>query len=146
MASIQEQLRPLKARYEHDKSLLDEIRTLKQKLDELKAKAEDAELRADIDLLADLKYYAIPEVEQRIQSLQSQKTIQEQNVTNGEDGSTDNTLLTDTVGPEQIMDVVSRWTGIPVTRLSKTQAERLLDLANSLKKRVVGQFSPPTCQ
>ncbi|CAJ0764526.1 23774_t:CDS:1, partial [Entrophospora sp. SA101] len=44
-----------------------------------------------------------------------------------------------TVGPEQIMDVVSRWTGIPVTRLSKTQAERLLDLANSLKKRVVGQ-------
>ncbi|CAJ0638973.1 5505_t:CDS:2 [Entrophospora sp. SA101] len=139
MASIQEQLRPLKARYEHDKSLLDEIRTLKQKLDELKAKAEDAELRADIDLLADLKYYAIPEVEQRIQSLQSQKTIQEQNMTNGADGSTDNTLLTDTVGPEQIMDVVSRWTGIHVTRLSKTQAERLLDLANSLKKRVVGQ-------
>src|SRR4051812_39524555 len=73
LAAIQEQLRPLKARYEHDKGRLDDIRNLKQKLDELRAKADDAERRADIQRAADLRYYAIPEVENRIQELQSQK-------------------------------------------------------------------------
>ncbi|KAF0516283.1 chaperone protein ClpB1 [Gigaspora margarita] len=50
-----------------------------------------------------------------------------------------NNLLTEVVGPEQITEVVSRWTGLPVSRLSKSQAERLLSLADSLHKRVVGQ-------
>ncbi|CAG8752615.1 25040_t:CDS:2 [Dentiscutata erythropus] len=128
MADIQEQLRPLKAKYEHDKSRLDEIRTLKQKLDELKNKADYAEMRGDIDQAADLRYYAIPEVEQRIATLQSQKMKEDTN-----------NLLTEVVGPEQITEVVSRWTGIPVSRLSKSQAERLLSLADALHKRVVGQ-------
>jgi ATP-dependent Clp protease ATP-binding subunit ClpB len=132
MAEIREQLGPLKAKYEHDKSRLDDIRNLKQKLDELRAKADDAERRADIQTAADLRYYAIPEVENRIQELQSQKEKQD-----GE--RSDDRLLTDTVGPEQINEVVSKWTGIPVSRLSKSQAERLLTLSNSLHKRVVGQ-------
>ncbi|CAG8595630.1 27894_t:CDS:2 [Racocetra persica] len=128
MADIQEQLRPLKAKYEHDKSRLDELRALKQKLDELKTKADYAEMRGEIEKAADLRYYAIPEVEQRITTLQSQKP---------KDDSTN--LLTEVAGPEQITEVVSRWTGIPVSRLSKSQAERLLSLADSLHKRVVGQ-------
>ncbi|CAG8438359.1 11337_t:CDS:2 [Funneliformis caledonium] len=138
MAEIQEQLRPLKARYEHDKSRLDHIRQLKQKLDELRAKAEDAERRADIPTAADLRYYAIPEVENRIQELQDQKVKQEEDRASNPN-ITENNLLTDTVGPEQINEVVSRWTGIPVSRLSKSQAERLLTLAESLHKRVIGQ-------
>ncbi|CAI2185984.1 10392_t:CDS:2, partial [Funneliformis geosporum] len=138
MAEIQEQLRPLKARYEHDKSRLDYIRQLKQKLDELRAKADDAERRADIPMAADLRYYAIPEVENRIQELQDQKVKQdEERVSNP--NITENNLLTDTVCPEQINEVVSRWTGIPVSRLSKSQAERLLTLSDSLHKRVIGQ-------
>jgi ATP-dependent Clp protease ATP-binding subunit ClpB len=116
---------------------LDDIRNLKQKLDELRAKADDAERRADIPTAADLRYYAIPEVENRIQELQSQQVKQEEGkVANL---SEDVHLLTDTVGPEQINDVVSRWTGIPVSRLSKSQAERLLSLSDSLHKRIVGQ-------
>ncbi|RIA82783.1 heat shock protein [Glomus cerebriforme] len=133
MAEIQEQLRPLKARYEHDKSRLDDIRNLKQKLDELRAKADDAERRADIPTAADLRYYAIPEIESRIQELQARKDQQDK------EKSEDYHLLTDTVGPEQINEVVSRWTGIPVSRLSKSQAERLLTLSDSLHKRVIGQ-------
>ncbi|CAG8561632.1 3952_t:CDS:2 [Gigaspora rosea] len=128
MADIQEQLRPLKAKYDHDKSRLDELRSLKQKLDELKTKADYAEMRGNIDQAADLRYYAIPEVEQRIATLQTQKAQDDTN-----------NLLTEVVGPEQITDVVSRWTGIPVSRLSKSQAERLLTLSDSLHKRVVGQ-------
>ncbi|CAG8797229.1 20781_t:CDS:2 [Gigaspora margarita] len=128
MADIQEQLRPLKAKYDHDKCRLDELRSLKQKLDELKTKADYAEMRGNIDQAADLRYYAIPEVEQRIATLQTQKAQDDTN-----------NLLTEVVGPEQITDVVSRWTGIPVSRLSKSQAERLLSLSDSLHKRVVGQ-------
>ncbi|RHZ88529.1 hypothetical protein Glove_22g27 [Diversispora epigaea] len=136
MSEIQEQLSPLRARYENDKSRLDEIRTLKQKLDDLKAKANDAELRADIQQAADLRYYAIPEVENRIQTLQTRKANEdEEKAANNQDQN----LLTEIVGPEQINEVVSRWTGIPVSRLSKSQAERLLNLADELHKRVVGQ-------
>lgn len=138
MAGIQEQLTPLRARYENDKNRLDEIRMLKQKLDDLKAKAEDAEIRQDIQRAADLRYYAIPEVEQRIQYLQTQKAKEDEekaaNLNNQEQN-----LLTEVVGPEQITEVVARWTGIPVSRLSKSQAERLLSLADSLHKRVIGQ-------
>jgi ATP-dependent Clp protease ATP-binding subunit ClpB len=83
--------------------------------------------------VADLRYYAIPEVERRIQELQEEsKKIAEQI-------PEDQKLLSETVGPEQIMEVVSRWTGIPVTRLSQGQVERLLHLAEQLHKRVVGQ-------
>jgi ATP-dependent Clp protease ATP-binding subunit ClpB len=138
MAEIEEKLRPLKAKYEYDKDRFDEIRRLKQKLDDLRAKADDAERRADIQTAADLRYYAIPEVENRIQELQSQKNIEEQNKVANLNGEEYN-LLTDTVGPEQINEIVSRWTGIPVSRLSKSQAERLLTLSDSLHKRVIGQ-------
>ncbi|CAG8486990.1 15898_t:CDS:2 [Acaulospora morrowiae] len=136
MAEIQEQLNPLKARYEHDKGRIDEIRALKQKLDELKAKLEDI-MYTNVEQAADLRYYAIPEVEQRIEQLQSQKAKQaEERAANS---NTPDDLLTDTVGPEQIMEVVSRWTGVPVSRLSKSQADRLLSLSDALHKRVVGQ-------
>ncbi|CAG8465144.1 3969_t:CDS:10 [Diversispora eburnea] len=133
MSEIQEQLSPLRARYDNEKNRIDQIRMLQQKLDDLKAKANAAELRADIQQAADLRYYAIPEVENRIQILQTRKTQEE------EDKATTNNLLTEVVGPEQINEVVSRWTGIPVSRLSKSQAERLLNLADALHKRVVGQ-------
>lgn len=139
MAEIEEKLRPLKARYENDKDRFDEIRRLKQKLDELRAKADDAERRTDIQTAADLRYYAIPEVENRIQELQSQKDIDDQNKAANSNNNEEYNLLTDTVGPEQINEIVSRWTGIPVSRLSKSQAERLLTLSESLHKRVIGQ-------
>lgn len=138
MAGIEEKLRPLKAKFEYDKDRFDEIRRLKQKLDELRAKADDAERRADIQTAADLRYYAIPEVKNRIQELQSQKNIDDQNKAANSNNEEYN-LLTDTVGPEQINEIVSRWTGIPVSRLSKSQAERLLTLSESLHKRVIGQ-------
>ncbi|KAG9288892.1 hypothetical protein G9A89_019514 [Geosiphon pyriformis] len=139
MAAIQEKLRPLKAKYEFDKSRLDKLRQLKQKLDDLRAKAEEAERNYMVDKAADLRYYAIPEVEQRIQVLSSEKTRQDEERAANPNSLPDEHLLTDVVGPEQIMEVVSRWTGIPLSRLSKSQAERLLTLAESLHKRVIGQ-------
>ncbi|CAG8530347.1 5072_t:CDS:2 [Paraglomus occultum] len=133
ISTINDELLPLKAKYEEEKRRLDRLRDLKQKLEEVKAKAEDAERSKDFAVAADLRYYAIPEIEREIVRIETEKADEDQR------RSDSDLLFTDVVGPEQIMEVVSRWTGIPVSRLSKSQAERLLTLAESLHKRVVGQ-------
>lgn len=126
---IDEELKPLKLKYETEKTRLDEIAKLKEKLESLKLKMTDAEMKRDLALVADLKYYAIPELEKRIQQLTLEKNKRKD----------ENALLQERVGPEQITEVVSRWTGIPVNRLSQTERDRLLHLRDALHKRVIGQ-------
>ncbi|KAJ1976561.1 hypothetical protein H4R33_006412 [Dimargaris cristalligena] len=140
IAHLKEQLRPLKAKYDNEKGRLDEVRSLKQKLDELRNKASEAERRYDLAQAADIRYYAIPDIEKRITKITEERERQdaEQMAKAGGDENEDK-LLTEVVGPDQIMEVVSRWTGIPVTRLSQTQIDRLLGLAQNLERRVVGQ-------
>lgn len=133
MAQIKEELKPLKAKYELDKGRLDEVRNLKQKLDDLKNKADEAERRYDLATAADIRYYAVPEVEQHLATITAAKDKSE-----AEAGVSDE-LLTEVVGPEQIMEVVARWTGIPVTSLAKSDREKLLHMEDELKKKVVGQ-------
>ncbi|KAI8143300.1 putative HSP100 protein [Fennellomyces sp. T-0311] len=136
MARVQEQLKPLKLKYDMDKGRLDEIRELKQKLDDLKSKAIEAKNRYDLDTAADIEYYAIPDVEQRIRVLMEQK----QQKLNEMAANPDNQpVLSELVRPEQIMEVVSRWTGIPVTNLAKSEREKLLHMENELRRKVVGQ-------
>ncbi|KAI8998154.1 P-loop containing nucleoside triphosphate hydrolase protein [Gaertneriomyces semiglobifer] len=140
MAHIQEQLRPLKLRYEQEKLRVDQVRQLKSKLDELKNKIADAERRYDLATAADLKYYAVPDTEKKIAELESkQKEEKDRLAEAAANGEASAVLVSEIVTPDQIMEVVSRWTGIPVTRLSKTQTDRLLHLADTLHKRVVGQ-------
>jgi ATP-dependent Clp protease ATP-binding subunit ClpB len=157
MAKINEQLKPLKLRYEAEKGRLDEIRVLKQKLDNLHAKIADAESRYDLALAADLKYGAVPDLEKKIAALEQQHQEERRRLTSASTSTSSATinddddiedvagikvgkvLLTEVVGPDQIMEVVARWTGIPVERLSKSQVERLLSLSQALHKSVVGQ-------
>lgn len=138
MARIQEQLKPLKLKYDMDKGRLDEIRELKQKRDELKRKAVEARNRYDLDTAADIEYYAIPDVEQRINVLmeEKQRKLAEMAEQGGDQAGT---TLSELVRPEQIMEVVSRWTGIPVTNLAKSEREKLLQMESVLKQKVVGQ-------
>lgn len=112
-------------KYRKEKERIDEIRRLKQKREELQFALQEAERRYDLARVADLRYGAIQEVEQAIANL--------------EGSSDENVMLTETVGPEQIAEVVSRWTGIPVTRLGQNEKERLIGLAERLHMRVVGQ-------
>ncbi|KAJ3028486.1 UNVERIFIED_CONTAM: Chaperone protein ClpB1, partial [Siphonaria sp. JEL0065] len=140
MSKIKEELKPLKLRYEAERGRLDEIRELKVKLDELKIKIQNAEMNYDLALAADLKFGAVPELKAKIESLEHQHAEEKKAraaAISVEDGGRQ--LLTELVGPDQIMEVVGRWTGIPVERLNKSQVERLLNLADSLHKRVVGQ-------
>ncbi|KAJ1912550.1 hypothetical protein H4219_005553 [Mycoemilia scoparia] len=135
ISKIRDDLQPLKLRYQKERGLLDEIRDCNQRLDELKNKADEAERQRNIEKAADIRYYAIPDLRRHIEELQKKQEERER------DAALDpnDTMLSSVVTPEEITDVVSRWTGIPVQRLSQTQIDRLLNLAKRLKKSVLGQ-------
>ncbi|KAJ3074732.1 hypothetical protein HDU98_010417 [Podochytrium sp. JEL0797] len=139
MSGIQEELKPLKLRYASEKGRIDEIRDLKLKVDELKVKISKAEMNYDLALAADLKYGAVPELLAKIASLERQHEEEKKARAAKTPTVDDAKLLSETITPFQIEEVVARWTGIPVERLNKSQADRLLSLAASIHKRVIGQ-------
>ena len=138
-ANIQEALKPLRERYESEKTRSKEIQEARVKLDALKVKQAEAERSGDLGLASDLQYYAIPDLTKRIADLEADKASAARDMfaRHGSDGG--EALLTDVVGPDQINEIVARWTGIPVTRLKTTEKEKLLHMEKSLGKIVVGQ-------
>lgn len=118
-------LYPLMLKYRKEKERIDKVRNLKQKKEKILFVIQEAERRSHLARVADMKYGLLPDIEAKIAKLES--------------ASEGNVMLTETVGPEQIAEVVSRWTGIPVTRLGQNDKERLVGLAERLHKRVVGQ-------
>ncbi|XP_076947548.1 chaperone protein ClpB1-like [Bidens hawaiensis] len=125
LTDLREKLQPLMMKYKKEKERVDEIRRLKQKRKELLVLLQEAERRRDSANAAYLKYGSVQAVETDIARVEG---------TAGE-----NVMLTDTVGPDQIAEVVSRWTGIPVSRLGTNEKKRLIGLADRLHQRVVGQ-------
>ncbi|CAK7322807.1 unnamed protein product [Dovyalis caffra] len=123
---LRDKLQPMLMKYKKEKERIDEIRRLKQKKEEILFSIQEAERRYDLARVADLRYGALEEVEAAIARLEGATTEE-------------NLMLTETVGPEHIAEVVSRWTGIPVTRLGQNEKERLIGLADRLHQRVVGQ-------
>lgn len=85
-------------------------------------------IRYDLATASDLRYYALPDLQARLQALQAKKM---EEVSSGGE--------TDTVTPEQIAEIVGRWTSIPVTRLMSTEKEKLLGMEKILSQNVVGQ-------
>ena len=134
---LRAELKPLKEKYNSEKERVDEIRSMTRKLDGLKTKALIAERNQNLSLAADLKYGAIPDLQKKIKQLEEEQKKDQEHLM--ESNSQEGRLLSEHVFPEQIMEVVSKWTGIPVTRLDKSQVERLLTLEDTLHKRVVGQ-------
>ncbi|KAF2657631.1 heat shock protein-like protein [Lophiostoma macrostomum CBS 122681] len=137
-ANVEEELRPLREMYEREKGRSKEIQEAKIKLENLKNKVAEAERIRDLQSAADLKYYAIPDVEQRIHQLEAEKAKHDAEMWSRQ-GGTGEALLTDAVGPDQINEIVARWTGIPVTRLRTTEKEKLLNMERHLGEIVVGQ-------
>lgn len=108
------------------------------KLDQLKVKMEEVSRMGDHARAADLQYYAIPEQEAKIKQLEKDKLAADAALhANG--GDTGGSMITDVVGPDQINEIVARWTGIPVTRLKTTEKDKLLKMEQALGKIVVGQ-------
>eukprot|EP00850_Spirogloea_muscicola_P008333 SM000044S15980 [mRNA] locus=s44:380715:385844:- [translate_table: standard] len=125
LADLKEQLQPLQAKYQNEKQRIDELRRLKQRREELLISLQESERRMDLARVADIKYGALLEIEEAIKRM--------------EKATNEDVMLTEVVKPEHIAEVVSKWTGIPVTRLGQDEKERLLALAERLHQRVVGQ-------
>ncbi|MCJ1319494.1 Heat shock protein hsp98 [Xylographa vitiligo] len=138
-ANVQEELSPLREKYETEKQRSRDIQEQKMKLDVLKVKQEEAERNKDIETASDLKYYAIPDVKALIDKLEADRARADadQYARGGGEGGT--AMLTDEVGPDQINEIVARWTGIPITRLKTTEKDKLLQMEKYLGKVVIGQ-------
>ncbi len=129
LASLQEQSRALRSRWEQEKGIIQEIQKLQQAMEDLKIEIEQAERNLDLEKAARLRYGKALELERHLQAAQERlKTIQ------GE-----RPLLRLEVGPEEVAEVVSRWTGIPVARLMEGEREKLMRMEQELHQRVVGQ-------
>jgi len=131
LATVANELAPLRERYENERQMIDELKSCKLKLHNLKRKLEVMEARHDVASAADLRYEAIPGLEGRVREME--RTRQEYEKSN------ERPLLVETVTPEHIAEIVSRWTGIPVSKLSQGERARLLGLEEELKRHVVGQ-------
>ncbi|KAJ2302371.1 Chaperone protein ClpB1, partial [Coemansia sp. RSA 2705] len=136
IAHLQEELQPLRLRYEQERGLLDQIREKSQKRDSLLNKAQEARRRQNLEMAADLEYGAIPDLNAQIKVLKAKQAEHEEMLASGE---LQQEMLSSVVGPDQVAEVIARWTGIPVQRLTQSQVERLMSLASRLKQSVVGQ-------
>jgi len=135
LQNIEEQLRPLNIQWAYQRSRVDELKALKEKLERLHKKALDARRKGDIAAASDLEYYAIPDTKKRLQELSKKLDDEKKSVSSNENRP----MLSERVDVEKIAEVVSRWTGIPVQKLNQTQRSRLLALHTKLSHRVVGQ-------
>ena len=138
-SNVEEELRPLREKYESERSRGKAIQEAKQKLDGLRVKLEDAKRSGDDSRAADLQFYAIPEQEAYIKGLEKEKKTADAALSNSANPDSGGSLITDVVGPDQINEIVARATGIPVTRLKATEKDKLLHMEKVLGKIVVGQ-------
>ena len=123
-----EELDALTATWNEEKDAISSIRGLKEKLESLNNEADAAERRYDLERAAQLRYGEIPALEKELASAQERNQ-------SGEEA----TLLRERVTPEEIAKIVSRWTGIPVSRMMEGEREKLLRLDQILHERLVGQ-------
>ncbi len=119
----------MKLKWEEEKKNIAKIQKLKEKIDEVNAEIEKAERNYDLNKAAELKYSTLPNLKKVLE--QEEKEIEK---TQGK-----NTLLRNKVTEEEIAKVVSKWTGIPVSKLAEAEKEKLLHLEEILHQRVVGQ-------
>jgi ATP-dependent Clp protease ATP-binding subunit ClpB len=129
IAELQEERDKLMAKWRQEKELITEIQQLKKEIEELRFDAERAERNGEYGLVAEIRYGRIPQAEAKVKELTEQlKKVQG-----------DHPLIREEVGAEEIAEIVSKWTGIPVQRMLESEREKLLRLESELHKRVVGQ-------
>jgi ATP-dependent Clp protease ATP-binding subunit ClpB len=138
-ANVEEELKPLREKYESEKQRSKDIQEAKIKLEALNVKKAEAERNQDFYTVSDLQYYAIPELSKHIEELEFEKSQAERELYSRRGHIGDAAMLTDVVGPDQINEIVARWTGIPVTRLRTSEKEKLLHMEQKLAKVVIGQ-------
>ena len=129
LADTREEMDRLSAHWTEEKSIIDVIRGVKHEIEEARTGADAAERRGDLQQAAELRYGRIPELERALAHRQEDL----------EKLQTDLVMLKEEVDDEDIAEVVSRWTGVPVSRLLEGELQKLLHLESHLHERVVGQ-------
>ena len=127
LADAEEELRGLEARWEQEKSSLNRVGALKEQLDELRGQAERAQRDGDLAGASEILYGRIPELEKELAAAAEAET------------PIADPMVKEEVGPDDIADVVSAWTGIPAGRLLEGETGKLLRMEDELGRRVVGQ-------
>ena len=117
----------LRKRWEEEKKILSELQSARQKMEDYKIEAHNAERAGDYGKVAEIRYAKMAETQKRIDEL----TL--------EQSSIKDPIITEAVTPEDIAEVVAKWTGIPVRRMLESEREKLLRMESELHKRVVGQ-------
>ena len=129
IAELKEQETQFRAKWEGERQLINKIQQDKQDIENLKLEAERAEREGDYGKVAEIRYSKLKALEDDIAHIQSQLA----------NAQGDNSLVREEVTADDIAEVVSRWTGIPVTKMMQSEREKLLHLENELHKRVIGQ-------
>ena len=127
LADQKEKLAELTTRWQNEKNAIDVVRELKEQLETLRGEADRAERDGDLAKASELRYGRIPEIEKKLDAALPQAEARE------------DVMLKEEVGPDDIADVVSAWTGIPAGRMLEGETAKLLRMEDELGKRVVGQ-------
>ena len=129
LANLQEERTNLRAKWQSEKEIVDKIQVTKAAIEQDKLRADQAERNGDYGLVAELRYGKIRASEQSLIVLK-EELLKRQG---------DSPMINEEIGAEEIAGIVSKWTGIPVTRMLQSEREKLLNLEAELHKRVVGQ-------
>lgn len=129
IANIQEERNRLRSHWQNEKEIIQSIRSAKENIDNLKTEAEQAERNADFGKVAEIRYGRIAEQEKVLVELNAKLDLIQ----------SDRRMLKEEVEPEDIAEIVSRWTGIPVTRMVESERTKLLRMEEALHQKVVGQ-------
>ncbi|MCS6984331.1 MAG: ATP-dependent chaperone ClpB [Leptospiraceae bacterium] len=129
IANLREQFQALKLKLEEEKRAIESITKVKEEIEKLRVEEAEWERKGDLGKVAEIRYGKIPELQKKLQKLEKELKERQQGMR----------LLKEEVTDEDIAEIVSRWTGIPVSKMLQSEKERLLHIEDALHERVVGQ-------
>lgn len=128
LSQLRDESNAMRAQWEGEKKAITEVKAVKQQIEDIRHQMEEAERNYDLEKLAQLKYGTLPDLEKKLE-------IEKEKAETAEEAR----LLKEEVTEEEIAEVISGWTGIPVSKLVESEREKLLKLPEILHKRVIGQ-------
>ncbi|MEG5017380.1 MULTISPECIES: ATP-dependent chaperone ClpB [unclassified Microcoleus] len=130
LANLKEQQSALNAQWQSEKGVIGNIQKIKEQIDKVNIEIQQAELKYDLNRAAELKYSKLTELQKQLQEAESQLSATQ---------TTGKSLLREEVTEGDIAEIISKWTGIPISKLVESEMQKLLHLEDELHKRVIGQ-------
>lgn len=130
LANLKESQSGLNAQWQSEKGVIDSIQKIKEQIDKVNIEIQQAELKYDLNRAAELKYSKLTELQKQLEEAESKLTASQ---------ITGKTLLREEVTESDIAEIISKWTGIPISKLVESEMQKLLYLEDELHKRVIGQ-------